>query len=52
MKKFHVYLTYQSLKDTQRVVIMASSSDEARKLATIKYPNAKVEGPSSVLEVH
>lgn len=51
MKKYHVFLTYLSLKTPQRVVIDAESADLARALAHVKYPNATINGPSSVIEV-
>lgn len=50
MKKFYVMLTYMSLKQPMRIVVMAVDADEARSKALAENPNAKIEGPSAVME--
>ncbi len=50
MKKFWVWLTYMSIKTPQKVSVMATDSTHARQIAGDKYPLAKIEGPSAVLE--
>lgn len=50
-KKFHVQLSYRSLKSPQKVEIEAVNMDTARISAQQKYPNAEILGPGAVVEV-
>jgi hypothetical protein len=48
-KMYNVYLTYLCQKHQTRIVIQANSYEEARDKALKQNPNAKIEGPGSIL---